>query len=126
MLKTISLILLLLITSGVSAEECTRDWIGICKEDKGVFYVTEVLLLLDAMQTHDIPRHPGHYESNRYLGPYPSNHRINNYFGGWAVTTYLENRYGNKFLRAGFNGGVIVVEFMAVSHNYSAGINFKF
>ena len=77
MLKTISLIVLLLVTSGVSAEECTRDWIGICKEDKGVFYVTEVLLLLDAMQTHDIPRHPGHYESNRYLGPYPSNHRIN-------------------------------------------------
>ena len=124
-MKKLILITLLLISSNAYA----TDWycLGIDNNtDCALFYTDVALLTVDMAQTHDIKRHPGHYESNQYLGKYPSNSRINTYMVSWMVTSYLVNRYAPKWVRNGFNGGIIGVELGATIHNAHAGIKVRF
>ena len=48
-------------------------------------YAFAAMLLVDYGQTRDIRNHPDRYETNRLLGPHPSDVRIRNYFLTAAV-----------------------------------------
>jgi len=92
----------------------TRDWLL-----EAAYASAQVV---DHMQTLDIARHPGLYETNPLLGRHPSDHAI--YIHGAAVivghalTTYmLPEKY-----RLYWQASSLALELYVVNHNYELGL----
>ena len=130
-MKKLILIVLVLISSSAMGKEYCK-WIALDNTDCGWFMADSVLLVADALQTHQIAAGVMHkngtisQEANKILGPRPSNSKINLYFAGWIAASYAVNRFAPNWFKHGYNGGLIALELAVINHNYKLGIRVKF
>jgi hypothetical protein len=138
-MKKIILVLFLMAPTYAAAEDWTREW--------GWFNTLNELAFLsvtyiDMRQTINFTqphwhsmygtrvKHPGHSESNPFLGEHPSRKRVYWMIGGAMAIHPLISYALPKGYREYFQGGTLAVEIHAVYSNYrqgvTAGINVKF
>lgn len=84
------------------------------------------MMAADYAQTMDIKQHQGFYETNRILGPHPSDARVRNYFvamtaAHWAITNSLPEQY-----RPAWQWGSIAVEATFLLRNRAIGLRIAF
>lgn len=93
--------------------------------DKTMAATFSTLMLVDALQTHEIANTPGHEESNPILGKHPSDTRIAIYFIGMTAITLTAAHKIPKLRRFILTTGN-VLQIYSVRHNYMAGIKIDF
>lgn len=119
--------MLILLLLSISQPAHSRDDWQVAAE--GVSYG---LIALDWLQTGVIARDPDHVESNKYLGPHPSNAEVNRYFAARTLLHVSINhlipweRYGLGWCRDVINIQAIYVHGGAAMHNARLGITLKF
>lgn len=94
--------------------------------DVGLLVAAESSLAVDMLQTLDIKRHPGHFETNPILGRHPSDPAVIGYFAACGAATYLAWRELPRPWRLLLPLAVIAVQVPQVSRNARAGIVVRF
>lgn len=118
-MKTL-IILLLLITSTVHADEWTT-----ADTKREAAYLT--LHTVDWLQTRNIARSPDQfYETNAVLGKHPSIGQVNSYFIATAALQFAIARVLPAEYRSAFQYLSIGHDFGYVSHNFKIGISVKY
>jgi len=116
----LSIVLLMLLCSvPVYADEWTQ-------EDTAWQATTLLIMGADWLQTKEIARTSGYYETNLLLGKYPSQNEVDAYFLGCALVHSTIAYYLPKKYRRYWQYIFIVVEAGYVGHNVNAGIQLKF
>jgi len=119
---------LLLVTPAIAGDKWT-------KEDTVRQIAFTVVEGMDWLQTKEIARNPKYYETNWYLGKYPSQNKVDKYFAictlGHALVSYLlpvkTEVYGFKvYPRQAWQYFWIGLEAGCVSHNLNIGIRISF
>ena len=93
-------------------------------------------IVADWGTTLDIKNHPGHREANSYLGPHPSDEKINQYFIGLILLNFSGNFFIERipekyshiktFLRYAHNLNIIMAHGRAAQNNISLGLKINF
>ena len=77
-MKAIIMMMVLVFLAGCASIKVTqKSW---TKEDTARQVAFTAVTCMDWLQTKEIARNPNYYETNKYLGKYPSQDRVNTYF----------------------------------------------
>ena len=108
-------LLVFLVSFGVQAD---TDWARVAMN---------TAVVLDWAQTRDIDNHDNLQESNKILGPHPSDAEINRFFILMLASYNLAGEYliSEKY-QAYFYAGIGIAHANAVVHNNSVGLTFRF
>ena len=91
--------------------------------DTGLTLAGTSLLVVDALQSRAMARQ-GIRETNVVLGPHPKPATVVGYFSGVIVLTWVLPRYLPPTPRRMLLGGLVMVEVVCVTRNYTLGIRF--
>ena len=93
-MKIILLSIILLFTSHAYAQ-----WSTWTDDEQRMFVASNIAIVADWATTRDISRRydEGYYETNLFIGPYPSRDLVDLYFIGLLVSNYYLADYTNKY-----------------------------
>ena len=115
--------LLAALSMSAHADEADYSWTN-GQIEREVVAVT--LLTIDFGQTREIPYCKGCTEQNRIIGRYPTEKRVNTYFGvAIPAQIILVNVLPTKY-REYLIDGTIAVELIETVHNHHVGITIRF
>jgi hypothetical protein len=122
-MKTIITFLLFFIANYACADETDNAWTVAQVIEESVTIST---LAIDWHQTREISSHPGYSERNEILGPYPSESKINRYFGTVIIAQYfIADALPGKW-RDGFLLSATLVELDVIEKNKRISLSWKF
>ena len=115
------LLLLLLFTKGVSAEEWDST-------KKTMFVASNIAIVADWATTTNLTSRygEGYYEKNKILGRTPNKEAVHMYFVARIVTNYLLAKHLSKDWDIAYLGWTTVVHGSAAVNNHSIGLRYKF
>lgn len=99
--------------------------------DRAAELAYQSLHVVDTLQTLDIARHPGHYETNPILGRYPSRGEILAYMAGEAalhliVSDQLARRDAPAWMRSAWHVTSVGMATNTVRSNARIGLKVRF
>src|SRR5210317_1342179 len=115
------LLLLLIFTKGVSAEEWDST-------KKTMFIASNIAIVADWATTTNLTGRysEGYYEKNKILGKTPNKEAVHMYFVARLVSNYLLAEYLNNNLDIAYLGWTTIVHSSAAVNNHSIGLRYKF
>lgn len=107
----------------LSSNSVASDW---ASGDTNREILFQTLWAVDWAQTRTIVKSPEFYETNPYLGKYPSRKKVDRYFLTGALLHYGVSRTLSPKYRKAFQYFSIGYEANTIYRNYRLGINVSF
>ena len=121
MKKLILMAVLSLLSFQASAGEINAK-----KFNDTMFWVGTAALVTDFVQTKSIVNDPNYYETNKFLGKYPTQKEVENYFLGLMVLHVTFNQLLPEKYRTVWNIKVAFDHGTAVHNNFRIGVSTRF
>lgn len=121
-MKKIKYVMAVLATLLCSAYASANDWSTADTVRQAAVLGT---FIVDYKQTSDIKNHPGMFEKNPILGPYPEQRTIRNYFIAAAVTHTALMVVLPPDIRATAQYATIALQVAVIGHNKYIGLSAK-